>query len=171
VVPVVILGAILALGLVGALDLAKNDSASRESVSQETNMSETTSEPAELSVEHVIGVLGDIQVQPDIYRKYILIPDNLSDEQLIEMFRQLHKIEPETWYYLMDSDSQFDQMMSALPETRNNDYSNWPKEYVSKHYVARLQQEIRGDGEGKTWRTWVVSGWLKREHLEVDLDE
>lgn len=156
---------VIAIGLVTALALVSP----RNTIGQGTNMSETASQPAELSVEHVIRVLGGFQERPDIFRKYILIPDNLSDEQLIAMFRQLNKIEPDTWYYLMDSDSHFDQMISALPETRNNDYSNWPRDYVEKHYVARLRQEIRGEVDNRE-RFWVVSGALVREHLEVDLD-
>ena len=70
----------------------------------------------------------------------------------------------------MDSDTKFDQMLSALPETKQNNYSNWPKEYVEKHFVARLKQTIQGDDKGKPKRTWYASGALVREQIEVELD-
>ena len=129
---------------------------------------ESRAEP-EVDIAHVRRVLGAYTTPRNLHRKYVLIDAGLSDDRLVETARRLHRIEPDTWYYLMDDDSRFDEMLAALPKTARGDYADWPAEYVEAHFVARVMQVIQGDGEGEVTRSWWVEGGPDRERLASEI--
>ncbi len=120
-------------------------------------------------VENVHRVLGTFTTKQSIFRKYVLIEPGLSDEQVVAAATQLHALEPETWFYLMDSDSEFEQMLAALAQSESGNLDNWPSDYVEAHFVARTLEELRGDGKGDTIRVWLIEGGPSRSGLAVDL--
>lgn len=123
----------------------------------------------ETAIAGVEQVLGSFTTTQGFLRKYLLVKKELTDIELIGIARQLHALEPDIWYHLMDSDEQFDTMLSALPATANGDYSAWPSQYMEDHFVARIMLEIRSDGKGGAQRNWMLEGGPKRSHLAADL--
>lgn len=123
----------------------------------------------DVDIVNVHKVLGTFTTKQKIFRKYVLIESDLSDDQIVDIALQLHMLEPETWFYMMDSDSEFDQMLAALSETENGNLENWPSDYVEAHFVARTLEEIRTDGDGDTIRAWVVEGGPSRTALVADI--
>ena len=121
-------------------------------------------------IPHVIRELGSFTSRQNIHREYVLVEASLSDDVVIEIAQQLHANKPQVWFYLMDSDSEFDTMLNALPETEQSNYTNWPYSYVENHYVARVMQEIRSDGDGGAHRVWLLEGGVARSSLRKDLE-
>ena len=121
-------------------------------------------------IPHVIRELGSFTSRQNIHREYILVEASLSDDVVIEIAQQLHANKPQVWYYLMDSDSEFDTMLNALPETEQNNYTNWPYSYVENHYVARVMQEIQPGGVGGAHRVWLLEGGVARSSLKKYLE-
>lgn len=144
-----------------------------ESSSTDTD---ATSEPteqdcteAESGIPGVLGMLGTFEQQVgNIRRSYVLIEPSLTDDQVIDIAQALRDEDPEPWYYLMDSDDEFDVMFEALPATEQGDLSTWPVEYVEDHFVARTAQEIRSV-DGDVERVWQVEGGAPRPDLLVDI--
>lgn len=151
---------------VGVIQLKRAAELETITVSQAT---EKLQAGTEVDIANVHKVLGTFTTKQNIFRKYVLVESNLSDDEVVDIALQLHMLEPETWFYLMDSDSEFDQMLAALPETEDGNLENWPSDYIEAHYVARTLEEIRGDGKGDTIRAWVVEGGPSRADLVEDL--
>jgi len=42
----------------------------------------------------------------------------------------------------MDSESEFDTMLNALPQKEKNNYRKWPYSYVENHYVESAEKSI-----------------------------
>ena len=122
------------------------------------------------NIPHVIRELGSFTSRQNIHREYVLVEASLSDDVVFEIAQQLHAHKPQVWYYLMDSDSEFDTMLKVLPETEQNNYTNWPYSYVENHYVARVMQEIRTDDDGAAHRVWLIEGGAVRSSLRKDLE-
>lgn len=156
------------------LDTASENSsksASEKSRSESTETQSSASRSSEMkNIPHVLREMGDFTSAHNIRRKYILVEPSLDDDVIVDIAQQLHALEPEVWYYLMDNDSDFDAMLKALPETEQSNYENWPYDYVEKHYVGRVMQEIRADGNGSAYRVWLLEGGAARTHLKEPLE-
>ena len=151
------------------LDTVSESSSKSPSESTETQSSASRSSEMK-NIPHVLREMGDFTSAHNIHRKYILVEPSLDDDVIVDIARQLHALESEVWYYLMDNDSEFDTMLKALPETEQSNYENWPYDYVEKHYVGRVMQEIRADGNGSAYRVWLLEGGAARTHLKEPLE-
>jgi len=121
-------------------------------------------------IPHVTRELGSFTSRQNIHRQYVLVEASLSDDVIIEIAQQLHAINSHIWYYLMDSESEFDTMLNALPQKEKNNYRKWPYSYVENHYVARVMQEIQPNGDGGAHRVWLVEGGTARSRLKKYLE-
>jgi len=91
-----------------------------------------------------------------ILRKYIQVRPGMDDEALKALAAELHRQEPQTWFWLLDDDAQAPALIESLPRTAKGDNTGYPIKWVQAHTVAHVQMEVQpGGGE-----RWVLArGW------------
>lgn len=111
-------------------------------------------------------VLGEFTNRLKMVNKYVLVQKGLSDAQLIELAKDLHRKEPAVTFWFLDDDSKSEEMMAwvnayATGEADAGDpITNW----MSDHIVANLQQYFREGG-----RYWAVSkGMMGDKIAEIE---
>ena len=111
-------------------------------------------------------VLGEFTNRLKMVNKYVLVQKGLSDAQLIELAKNLHRKEPAVTFWFLDDDSKSDEMMTwvkayAAGEADASDpITNW----MSDHIVANLQQYFREGG-----RYWALSkGMMGDKIAEIE---
>ena len=107
-------------------------------------------------------VLGEFTNRFKMVNKYVLVQKGLTDAQLIELAKDLHRKEPAVTFWFVDDDSKSDEMMTwvkayAAGEADASDpIANW----MSEHIVANLQQYF---GEGG--RYWALSKGMMGDQI------
>jgi len=111
-------------------------------------------------------VLGEFTNRFKMVNKYVLVQKGLTDAQLIELAKDLHRREPAVTFWLLDDDSKSAEMMTwvhayAAGEADASDpITNW----MSEHIVANLQQYLRDGG-----RYWALSkGMMGDKIAEIE---
>ena len=111
-------------------------------------------------------VLGTFTNRFKMVNKYVLVQKGLTDAQLIELAKDLHRKEPTVTFWLLDDDSKSAEMMTwvhayAAGEADASDpITNW----MSEHIVANLQQYLRDGG-----RYWALSkGMMGDKIAEIE---
>lgn len=108
-------------------------------------------------------VLGEFTNRLKMVNKYVLVQKGLTDAQLIELAKDLHRKEPAVTFWFLDDDSKSDEMMTwvkayAAGEAEISDpITNW----MSEHIVANLQQYF---GEGGS-RYWALSKGMMGDQI------
>ncbi len=136
-------GKLIGAGIVLFVVLACNLSANNNQ--KPTNTGGNTTEPK---------VLGEFTNRRKMVNKYVLVGKGLTDAQLIEMAKDLHRKEPAVLFWFLDDDSKFDEMMKWVTayEAGEADASDPITNWMSEHIVANLQQYFREGG-----RYWALS--------------
>ncbi len=107
-------------------------------------------------------VLGEFTNRLKMVNKYVLVQKGLTDAQLIELAKDLHRKEPAVTFWFLDDDSKSAEMMTwvnayAAGEADTSDpITNW----MSEHIVANLQQYF---GEGG--RYWALSKGMMGDQI------
>lgn len=107
-------------------------------------------------------VLGEFTNRFKMVNKYLLVEKGLTDAQLIELAKDLHRKEPAVTFWFLDDDSKSEEMMKwvkayAAGEADASDpITNW----MSEHIVANLQQYF---GEGG--RYWALSKGMMGDQI------
>lgn len=105
-----------------------------------------------------VKVLGEFTDRFGFKRKYVQVTAGLTDAQVIALAHRLHALEPETWFWMLDDDTQAKQMMTTLPNTAQGNYQGYPLKWVEQHTVVHVVLQlvphapkrwvlIKGDGE------------------------
>ncbi len=86
--------------------------------------------------------------------KVVLIPANLSREELINLARQLHTASPTTSFDLFDDDSQA-KAFADWDKNKNSDDSrkkySFPEKFVREHQIGSIVQIRRNRNEEMKW--------------------
>lgn len=144
-----LMGAGILLFVVLACNLSSNNNQKPANTSNKTD----TTEPK---------VLGEFTNRLKMVNKYVLVQKGLTDAQLIELAKDLHRKEPAVTFWFLDDDSKSDEMMTwvkayAAGEADASDpITNW----MSDHIVANLQQYF---GEGG--RYWALSKGMMGDQI------
>jgi hypothetical protein len=148
-------GKLIGSGILLFVVLACNLSANNNQ--KPANTSGATTEPK---------VLGEFTNRLKMVNKYVLVEKGLTDAQLIELAKGLHRKEPAVTFWFLDDDSKSAEMMTwvkayAAGEADASDpITNW----MSEHIVANLQQYFREGG-----RYWALSkGMMGDKIAEID---
>ena len=134
-------GKLIGSGILLFVVLACNLSANNNQ--KPTNTSGVTTEPK---------VLGEFTNRLKMVNKYVLVQKGLTDAQLIELAKTLHRKEPSVTFWFLDDDSKSAEMMTwvkayAAGEAEASDpITTW----MSEHIVANLQQYF-GEGGARYW--------------------
>ena len=148
-------GKLIGAGILLFVVLACNLSANNNQ--KPTNPSSDTPDPK---------VLGEFTNRLKMVNKYVLVQKGLTDAQLIELAKTLHRKEPAVTFWFLDDDSKSAEMMTwvhayAEGEADTTDpITNW----MSEHIVANLQQYFREGG-----RYWALSkGMMGDKIAEIE---
>jgi hypothetical protein len=148
-------GKVIGAGILLFVVLACNLSANNNQ--KPTNTGGDTTDPK---------VLGEFTNRLKMVNKYVLVQKGLTDAQLIELAKDLHRKEPAVTFWFLDDDSKSDEMMTwvkayAAGEADASDpITNW----MSEHIVANLQQYFREGG-----RYWALSkGMMGDKIAEIE---
>lgn len=98
-----------------------------------------------------VKMLGGFTDRHGFLRKYVLVSPGLSDKQLLTLARQLHRIEPDTWFWFIDDDSQIHALLASLPKSEKGDDRGFPTQYVQQHVLAHVELDVGSKG-----RQWVL---------------
>ena len=107
-------------------------------------------------------VLGEFTNRLKMVNKYVLVQKGLTEAQLVDLAKDLHRKEPAVTFWFLDDDSKSDEMMKwvkayAAGEADASDpITNW----MSDHIVANLQQYF---GEGG--RYWALSKGMMGDQI------
>lgn len=82
---------------------------------------------------------------------YLLVPEGLSDAQLIALAQGVHAKEKDAWLWLLDSDSQASEFLAALPLIERGESNNFPKDWFAAHTRAYSVLEFLPKGAGRRW--------------------
>lgn len=136
-------GKLIGAGLLLFVVLACNLSANNNQ--KPTNTGSDTTEPK---------VLGTFTNRRNMVNKYVLVKKGLTDAQLIELAKDLHRKEPAVTFWFLDDDSKSEEMMKWVKayEAGESDASDPITDWMSEHIVANLQQYFREGG-----RYWTLS--------------
>ena len=111
-------------------------------------------------------VLGEFTDRRKMVNKYVLVQKGLTDAQLIELAKNMHRKEPAVTFWFLDDDSKSAEIMAwvnayATGEADAEDpITNW----MSDHIVANLQQYFREGG-----RYWALSkGMMGDKIAEIE---
>jgi hypothetical protein len=148
-------GKLIGAGILLFVVLACNLSANNNQ--KPTNTGDDTKDPK---------VLGEFTNRLKMVNKYVLVQKGLTEAQLIELAKVLHRKEPAVTFWFLDDDSKSDEMMTwvkayAAGEAEISDpITNW----MSEHIVANLQQYFREGG-----RYWALSkGMMGDKIAEIE---
>lgn len=94
----------------------------------------------------------------------ILIPKNLTKDQIIAIARQLHKDHPTSLYNILDDDSQFDEFVQGEISLDNPS----PEKWTHIHHIAMINQMFRDRVE---WELIAMDGWAKYTHTKAMLTD
>ncbi len=147
-------GKLIGAGILLFVVLACNLSASNNNNQKPTNTGGDKTDPK---------VLGEFTNRLKMVNKYVLVEKGLTDAQLIELAKGLHRKEPAVTFWFLDDDSKSDEMMTwvkayAAGEAEATDpITNW----MSEHIVANLQQYF---GEGGS-RYWALSKGMMGDQI------
>jgi hypothetical protein len=76
---------------------------------------------------------------------YYKIPANLKREDLIKTAQEIHEIEPDAHFIMVDDASQIDEYITyAQAFGKNNFDAQLPKEWADKHIIANAQKLVSG---------------------------
>jgi len=93
---------------------------------------------------------------------YYKIPANLKREDLIKTAQEIHEIEPDAHFILVDDASQIDEYINyAQAFSKNNFDARLPKEWADKHIVANAQKLVSGK-----WQLYEGYGYREITDLE-----
>ena len=144
-------GGLIGAGILLFVVLACNLSANNNQ--KPTNTGGDTTDPK---------VLGEFTNRLKMVNKYVLVQKGLTDAQLIELAKDLHRKEPAVTFWFLDDDSKSEEMMTwvkayAAGEAEVSDpITNW----MSEHIVANLQQYFREGG-----RYWALSKGMMGDQI------
>lgn len=133
------IGAAILMFVVLACNLSSNNN------QKPTNTDGDTTDPK---------VLGTFTNRFKMVNKYLLVRKGLTDAQLIELAKDVHRKEPAVTFWFLDDDSKSDEMMKWVKayEAGESDASDPITNWMSEHIVANLQQYFREGG-----RYWALS--------------
>ena len=112
-------------------------------------------------------VLGTFTNRLKMVNKYVLVEKGLTDAQLVELAKDMHRKEPAVTFWFLDDDSKSDEMMTWVNAYANGeaDASDPITNWMSEHIVANLQQYF---GEGGS-RYWALSkGMMGDKIAEIE---
>ena len=148
-------GKLIGAGIVLFVVLACNLSANNNQ--KPTNTGSNTTDPK---------VLGEFTNRFKMVNKYVLVQKGLTDAQLIELAKDLHRKEPAVTFWFLDDDSKSDEMMTWVKAyaAGEADASDPITTWMSEHIVANLQQYLRDGG-----RYWALSkGMMGDKIAEIE---
>ena len=108
-------------------------------------------------------VLGTFTNRLKMVNKYVLVEKGLTDAQLVELAKDMHRKEPAVTFWFLDDDSKSDEMMTWVNAYANGeaDASDPITNWMSEHIVANLQQYF---GEGGS-RYWALSKGMMGDQI------
>ena len=118
-----------------------------------------------LRADPAVKVLGDYTTRQGLKRRYLQVPVGFSDAEIVALLRRLHGEQPALWFWLLDDDSQWPQLLAALPQAEAGNYDDYPLDWVETHAVANLALELTPEG-----RRWVVMRGASRSDRLAVLD-
>jgi len=148
-------GKLIGAGILLFVVLACNLSAN--SNQKKTSSDDDTTDPK---------VLGTFTNRRQMVNKYVLVRKGLTEAQLIELAKELHRKEPAVTFWFLDDDSKSDEMMKWVKayEADESDASDPITNWMSEHIVANLQQYFREGG-----RYWALSkGMMGDKIAEIE---
>jgi len=111
-------------------------------------------------------VLGTFTNRFKMVNKYVLVRKGLTDAQLIELAKDMHRKELAVTFWFLDDDSKSAEMMKWVKayEAGESDASDPITNWMSDHIVANLQQYFREGG-----RYWALSkGMMGDKIAEIE---
>jgi hypothetical protein len=146
-------GKLIGAGILLFVALACNLSASNNSNQKPTNTSGDKADPR---------VLGEFTNRLKMVNKYVLVQKGLTEAQLIELAKDVHRKEPAVTFWFLDDDSKSDEMMTWVKAyaAGEADASDPITKWMSDHIVASLQQYF---GEGG--RYWALSKGMMGDQI------
>ena len=93
---------------------------------------------------------------------YYKIPPNLKKEDLIKTAQEIHRIEPDAHFILVDDEAQIAEYINYAQAFGKNDFDvKLPKEWADKHIVANAQKLVSGK-----WQLYEGYGYKEITDLE-----
>ena len=96
---------------------------------------------------------------------YVRVPAGLDDARIIALAQQWHKREPDAWLWLLDDDSQFQQLLDSLPKIEQGDLGDFPAQWFKQHAVANLVLMLHPDRS----RRWALYRGAHRSDSMAEL--
>lgn len=99
-----------------------------------------------------LRVLGTFTNRYRFRHLYLLVPEGLSDAQIASLAQAVHAREKDAWLWLIDSDTEAQRMLDALPKIESGQAHDFPSAWFDKHVVARTALVMFPEKS----RTWVL---------------
>ncbi|MDO4724755.1 MAG: hypothetical protein Q4A97_08345 [Comamonadaceae bacterium] len=96
---------------------------------------------------------------------YVQVPAGLDDARIIALAQHWHQREPDAWLWLLDDDSQFEQLLGSLPKIEQGDLSGFPAQWFKQHAVANLVLMLHPDRS----RRWTLYRGAQRNNSMAEL--
>ena|SRR5258706_2093675 len=97
-----------------------------------------------------VKVLGSLTNRLQTVNKYVLIKKGLSEEELIKLAKDLHRLEPKTNFWMLDDDAKAKQLLKGLEDYAAGRPDAIPGEWLNEHMVCNVQEYL-GPGATRSW--------------------
>lgn len=135
------------------------DAKSLANAESNPSKNESVSPSANATVEAEGRKLGEFTTRQGFRRVYVLVPEGLSQEQIIAVAKAWHQREQDGWLWLIDDDSKFDLLLETLPQTEQGNLDNFPAEWIKNHAVANSSLVLFPDRT----RRWLLMPGASRD--------
>ncbi|WP_143325892.1 hypothetical protein [Vandammella animalimorsus] len=109
--------------------------------------------------------LGEFVNRYGFRHLYVRVPAGLDDARIIALAQQWHQREPDAWLWLLDDDSQFQQLLDSLPKIEQGDLGDFPAQWFKQHAVANLVLMLHADRS----RRWALYRGAHRSDSMAEL--
>lgn len=94
--------------------------------------------------------------------KYILVKPDVSEAEMVELARKLHRAEPTTGFYFVDDDSRIAELKALLDQKPDNveevlagekaqELQAWQSQHTKGHVTSVIQTK-----DGKMFHQWIL---------------
>ena len=119
------------------------------------------------SIEDVPGVVqlaGELAGFPGGDRLVVVVPPDLTDDELVATAQSIHDLQPESQVFFFDDTSQMDLYLAEFEKDPTGGSEDFPREWLSEHLVAQLDLQLVPDGDGGADQEYfVVSATLEQQ--------
>ncbi|PAT38392.1 hypothetical protein CK625_02585 [Vandammella animalimorsus] len=162
-----LLGLLLAALLLTALPVAAQPASAQPANSQAAAQAtppqaEASADPQDLAEGKRLGQFVN---RYGFRHLYVRVPVGLDDARIIALAQQWHQREPDAWLWLLDDDSQFQQLLGSLPKIEQGDLGDFPAQWFKQHAVANLVLMLHPDRS----RRWALYRGAQRSDSMAEL--